>query len=84
MNRYTDHDSFLIQIAPYGMRDITLHEIGFILVNENLFVFSEYHRLTLHNDKQVIVFMRMLFKRSSAFQGNIGYGTVYNTPHGTE
>ena len=62
------------------MRDFSINQKSLVLSDNDLFIIEEHLCLSFDNNEQVIMLMGMLFQRSAAFQGDIGYGPSMISP----
>lgn len=79
-----DHDSFSVDVIPYGVGDGPFDEEGFVFVYDHGVLSQQDFGFSLDDGEKVVVLMGMLFNRSSAVCGQICHGTVDYLPFGTE
>ena len=80
----SNHLGDSVNIVPNGMGDGTVHEKGFILVDDDIAVAKDDSRFAFGDDEKVVVVMGMQFRRSTAAEVDIRHSAVNDAADGSE
>ena len=80
----SNHLGDSVNIVPNGMGDGTVHEEGFILVDDDVAVAKDDSRFALGDDEKMVVVVGMHFRRPAAVQVHIRHGAVDDIADGSE